>query len=169
MAGVIRIAVALSFLALAPTHAHAQSLVIFVRHAERADGGAGTAMAGAPADPLLSAVGEARALKLAAMLADSGIKAIMATEFHRTQDTGKPLAKMLGLTVESMPSKDTAALVQRLKTEHPRDVVLIIGHSNTLPEAIKAFGGPVVTMKDDEYDAMYVLNPATGAITLIRY
>lgn len=161
---------ALCFVLFLPAIASAQSLVIFVRHAERADGGAGAAMAsGAPADPLLSAAGEARAAKLAAMLADSGIKAIVATEFHRTQDTGKPLAKKLGLTVQSIAAKETAALVQKLKSEHVRDVVLVIGHSNTVPELIKAFGGPVVTMRDDEYDAMYLLNPATGAMTLIRY
>ena len=75
-------------------------MVIVVRHAERADGGAGasTGMTGAPADPLLSAAGEARATKLATMLADSGVKAIFTTEFRRTQDTGKPLAAKLGLT-----------------------------------------------------------------------
>jgi hypothetical protein len=47
--------------------------------------------------------------------------------------------------------------------------VLIVGHSNTIPEAIKAFGGPGVKIADDEYSAIYVLSPATGAITLIRY
>ena len=123
----------------------------------------------APADPLLSAAGEARAQKLATMLADSGIKAIFATEFQRTQDTGKPLAAKLGLTVQSIPARTPPALVAKLKTDHAKDVVLVIGHSNTMPAAIKAFGGPAITMRDDEYDAMYVFNPATGAVTLIRY
>jgi broad specificity phosphatase PhoE len=103
------------------------------------------------------------------MLADSGIKAIYATEFHRTQDTGKPLAAKLGLKVEAMPAGDTAALAAKIKTDHPRDVVLVIGHSNTVPAAIKAMGGPVVTMRDDEYDAIFVLNPSTGAFTVFRY
>ena len=164
------LALALLSLALMPAVADAQSLVIFVRHAERADGGAGASnMATAPADPLLSAAGEARAARLATMLADAGVKAIFATEFRRTQDTGKPLAAKLGLTVQQMPGRDGAALVAKLKAEHAKDVVLVIGHSNTVPEVIKAFGGPAVKMADDEYNAIYVLAPATGALTLIRY
>ena len=154
---------------LVPIAAQAQQMVIFVRHAERADGGAGMTPAGAPADPLLSAAGQARAEKLATMLADAGIKAIYATEFHRTQDTGKPLASKLSLKVESIAANDTAALVARIRADHARDVVLVIGHSNTLPAAIKAMGGPAVTMRDDEYDAIFVLNPSTGGFTLFRY
>jgi broad specificity phosphatase PhoE len=164
------IALVLAVTVLAPAAAAAQQTVIIVRHAERADGGAGAApMTGAPVDPLLSAAGEARAAKLAAMLADSGIKAIYATEFRRTQDTGKPLAERLGIPVQAVAAKDPAALVTRLKTTHPRDTVLLIGHSNTIPELIKSLGGPAVKMRDDEYDALYVLSPSTGALTLIRF
>ena len=155
-----------------PAVTSAQSLVIFVRHAERADGGAAAAnksMTGAPADPLISAEGAARAAKLATLLADSRIKAIYATEFKRTQDTGKPLAAKLGLTVQSVTASDTAALLAKAKSEHPNDVVLVIGHSNTIPAAMKAFGGPEIKIADDEYSAIYVLAPTTGAITLIRY
>jgi broad specificity phosphatase PhoE len=164
------ITLALALLVLAPAAAAAQSLVIFVRHAERADGGAqAQAMTSKPADPLLSAAGEARAAKLAMMLADAGIKAIYASEFRRTQDTGKPLAAKLGLSVQAVAARDAAVLVAKIKAEHPRDVVLVIGHSNTIPEAIKAFGGPAVKMGDDEYNAIYVFAPSTGALTLIRY
>jgi broad specificity phosphatase PhoE len=159
-----------AILLLMPALAQAQQMVIFVRHAERADGGAAAgSMAGTPADPLLSAAGQARAEKLAAMLADSRVKAIYATEFHRTQDTGKPLAAKLGLKVETIAASETAALAARIRTDHPRDVVLVIGHSNTVPDAIKAMGGPAITMRDDEYDAIFVLNPSTGGFTVIRY
>ncbi|HEX5069670.1 MAG TPA: phosphoglycerate mutase family protein [Vicinamibacterales bacterium] len=155
-----------------PAAARAQETVIFVRHAERADGGAGArtgAMSAAPADPLLSAAGQARAQKLATVLRDANIKAIYATEFHRTQDTAKPLASKLRLDVQAIPARDTAALVVSIKAAHAKDVVLVVGHSNTLPDAIKAFGGPAVTIGDDEYDAIFVLNPVTGTLTLIRY
>ena len=154
-----------------PAAASAQQMIVFVRHAERADGGAGAGSmtSPTPADPLLSAAGQARATKLAGMLADAGVKAIYATEFHRTQDTGKPLAAKLGITVQSIPANDVNALVAAIKKDHARDVVLVIGHSNTVPNVIKAFGGPTITMRDDEYDALYVLQPATGAWTLIRY
>jgi broad specificity phosphatase PhoE len=161
----------LAIVAGAPALAFAQSMVIFVRHAERADGGpaAGSGMTGAPADPLLSAAGKVRADKLAAMLAESGVKAIYTSEFRRTQDTGKPLASKLGLTVTPVASSDVNILVKKIRAEHPKDVVLIVGHSNTVPAAIKAFGGPDVKMADDEYSAIYIVSPATGAMTLIRY
>ena len=155
----------------APAIASAQQMVILVRHAERADGGAGasTGMSNAPADPALSAAGEERAARLATMLADARIKAIFASEFRRTRDTGAPLAAKLKIPVQSVSAKDTAGLVARLKKEHASDVVLVIGHSNTIPDVIKALGGPAVTMADDEYSAIYVLVPATGAVTLIRF
>ena len=158
-------------IALAPAVASAQSMVLFVRHAERADGGPGanTGMTGAPADPLLSAAGEARAQKLAAALADAGVKGIYVTEFRRTQDTAKPLAAKLGITMKTVTSRNAADLVKQVKAEHAADVVLVVGHSNTSPPAIKAFGGPDVKMADDEYNAIYELSPATGAMTLIRY
>ena len=163
------IAVALFAALFVPAVASAQQTVIFVRHAERADGGAAMAPGAAPADPLLSAIGKARAARLATMLADAGIKAIYASEFRRTQDTGKPLAAKLGLTVQAVSGKDTAALVAKVKAHNAKDVILVIGHSNTVPDAIKALGGPIVTMRDDEYDAMYILTPATGVIMLIRF
>ena len=154
---------------LVPAYAAAQKLVILVRHAERADGGAAPGGSMTGQDPLLSAAGEARAVKLASVLTDAGIRAIFATEYHRTQDTAKPVAAKLGVAVQSMKANDTAGLVARVKSQHANDVVLVIGHSNTLPEIIKQFGGPAVTIADAEYDNLFVLVPATGAMTRIRY
>jgi broad specificity phosphatase PhoE len=152
-----------------PHEASAQKLVFVVRHAERADGGAAAGQMTAAPDPPLSAAGEARAQKLAGMLADAGVRAIYATEFRRTQDTGKPLATKLGLAIEARASRDAGALVQRLKDAHAGDVVLVIGHSNTVPAIIKAYGGPEISMGENEYDALFVIVPATGAVTKIRF
>jgi broad specificity phosphatase PhoE len=159
--------IAFSFLLWAPSLASAQHLVIVVRHAERADGG--MMAAAKQTDPLLSEEGEARAKRLAAMLADSGIRAIYATEYRRTQDTARPIAERLGLKVQMHKAQDTAGLVAQLKSAHAKDVVLIVGHSNTVPEVIKAFGGPAFKIPDDEYDTIYFLVPATGTLTKIRY
>jgi broad specificity phosphatase PhoE len=166
----LRTALAALALTLLPAIASAQQTVFVVRHAERADGGAGAnTMTGTPADPPLSSAGEARAQKLASMLADAGIKAIYVTEFKRTQDTAKPLAAKLGLRVEVIPSKDTAALIAKVRAEHPNDAVLIVGHSNTVPDVVKAFTGRTVTMSDEEYSAMFVLTPNAGTAALIRW
>ena len=151
-------------LSLLPAAAAAQKLVILTRHAERADAGKAEEK-----DPLLSQVGEARAAKLALMLADSGVKAIFATEFRRTQNTAKPLATKLGLTVNVVPGADTTGLVARLKKQHAADIVYIVGHSDTVPEIIKALGGPTVTIQSTDFDNLFVLVPATGAFTRIRF
>jgi broad specificity phosphatase PhoE len=156
--------VALAAVALfVPAAAVAQKLVFVVRHAERADAGMQ-----AQTDPLLSAVGEARAQKLAAMLVEAGVKDIFATEFKRTQDTAKPLAIKTGVAVEQVGSKDTALLIAKIKT-HPDDVVLVVGHSNTLPAILKALIGVDVAIADNEYDNLFVVVPATGTMTRIRY
>ena len=156
-------------LVLVPAIASAQQMIFVVRHAERADDGKGITMNNKPADPPLSAAGEMRAAKLEKMLADAGIKAIYVTEFRRTQDTARPLAAKIGVKVEEVASKDTGVLVAKVRKEHPNDTVLIVGHSNTIPDIVKAFTGKVVTVGDDEYTAMFVLTPSAGTVALIRW
>src|SRR5215467_1782596 len=157
---VIALAAVVLFL---PASVFAQKLVFVVRHAERADAGMQ-----AQRDPALSAAGEARAQKLAAMLADAGVKDIFATEFKRTQDTAKPLAMKTGVAVEQVGSKDTALLIAKIKL-HPNDVVLVVGHSNTLPAILKALAGVEVAIADNEYDNLFVVVPATGTMARIHY
>ncbi len=148
-----------------PIAVYGQKLVFVVRHAERADGG----MMQMETDPGLSSAGQTRAAKLAAMLADSGVKAIYTTEFRRTQDTARPLASKLGLTIRKLSSKDTGALIADMRKEHPGDIVLVVGHSNTVPEIIKALCGAKVTIAENEYDNLFIVVPATGTMTRIRF
>lgn len=150
-----------------PVPAAAQQLVYLVRHAERADGGAGSMTS--ETDPPLSKAGEARAARLAAMLADARVTAIYATEYRRTQDTAKPLAARLGLKVLSNPARDGDALIAKLKKDHAADVVLLVGHSNSIPALVKALGGQEITIRDDEYDNLFVVVPATRTVSRIRY
>jgi broad specificity phosphatase PhoE len=150
-----------------PSVASAQKLVLVVRHAERADGGSMAPTA--QTDPLLSPAGRARAEKLAGMLAEAGLSAIYTTEFKRTQDTARPLAERLKMALTSVPSRETAVLVARIKKEHATDIVLVVGHSNTVPEVITAFGGPAIKMSEDEFGDLFVIVPATGAMTKVKY
>jgi broad specificity phosphatase PhoE len=150
-----------------PAALRAQRLVFVVRHAERADSGA-PKMA-SRADPPLSAAGEARAAMLAAMLGDAGIRAIYVTEFRRTQDTARPLAARLGLSARMIPSGDTTGLIARLRREHANDIVLVVGHSNTVPDIIRGLGGLQPTIADDEYDNLFIVVPADGTVTRIKF
>lgn len=141
--------------AAAAVGAAAQPAVFVVRHAERADAG-GAAAGMMDADPDLSAVGRARAESLAAMLRDAKITAIFATEYRRTQATAAPLARALGIPITRVPSKDAAALAANVKAAAGN--VLVVGHSNTVPEVIKALGATeTVAVGEQDFDNLFIV------------
>jgi broad specificity phosphatase PhoE len=139
---------------LLATSGGAEPPVIFlVRHAERADAGGP-----AQADPSLTETGRARAAALAKELRDAGITAIYTSEFRRAQQTAAPLAKSLGVKVEVIPARDSAALLANLHTASGN--VLVVGHSNTVPEIIKALGvSSPLTIAEKDYDDLFLVVP----------
>ncbi len=139
-----RIPIALLFLFLAlgaPTLALDD--IYLVRHAEK--------YAAWPADrdldafQPLSAVGIQRADALAARLKAAGIAAVYTSRTTRAIETGAPLAHALGIPVvaddaSTKPAEMTAFLAH-LKEKHAGDrAVLIVGHSNTVPELLAHLG-----------------------------
>ena len=151
--------------ALACGRALAQQEVILVRHAELQ----GKAMADPKSLPL-SADGKARAQRLASMLRDAQVAAIYVTDFARTQDTARPLARQLERPLTVVPKGDAQQLVSRLHQEHPGDVVLVVGHTDTLPGLIKAFGHPYkVQIEGQDYGNIFIVAPRTqGAPGFVR-
>jgi broad specificity phosphatase PhoE len=134
--------------------AFAQQALIVVRHAEKAD---------QTTDTHLSQAGQARARALAALLAQSGASAIYATEYTRTTETAKPLADLLGLSIQHIPAADTSRLVGQLKTQHAQDCVVVVGHSNTLPEILKLYGASISPIGDDDFGNVFVIVPKPGS------
>jgi len=124
--------------------------VILVRHAEKSQQGA---------DPALTQVGEARALRLAAMLRDAGVTAVFASDTLRARATAAPLAARLGLPVEEYAGRDVEGLVAAVADRHRGETVLVVGHSNTVPQILDRLtrGRYVVTLRADEYDAFYLV------------
>lgn len=168
MAGVKRIASFVKIAAMvmaglavaAPSPAAAgKGVILLVRHAERVP-------APATDDAPLTDAGRARAQRLAALLAKADIKSIFVTRFGRTQATAKPLADALNLT--PIEESDTVQIVAKLKT-HADETVLVVGHSDTVPDVIKGLGGPSVTIADDEFDDLFLFVPATGTLTRLKY
>ncbi len=102
------------------------------------------------------------------MLKDANISAIFTTEFKRTQQTATPLAKALGLTIKTMPASDTKGLIEQVRAA--KGNVLIVGHSNTVPEIVKALGITTpVTVGDTEFDNLFVITSSTtGGSSLLR-
>ena len=146
-----------SFLAPA-VPALAQKAVLVVRHGEKFS----------DTDERLTEAGKARAELLAKMLKDSGITAIFSTDTERTRGTVQPLAAALKQQVRIYDHP--AALIQTLHRDHAHDVVLVAGHSNSIPVILKLLGCPEeVTIAPQEYDNVFVVVPkADGTATLVR-
>ncbi len=56
-----------------------------------------------------------------------------------------------------MPGRDVDGLVTKLNSLGPEQVVLVIGHSNTVPAIVAKLGGVTPPMADAEYDRMVIV------------
>ena len=106
----------------------------------------------------------------AELYGDSGIAAIYATQYKRTQQTVKPLADKLKLPVTQIEAKKTADLVKEIRAHNAGQVVFIAGHNNSVPEIIAAMGGPQLPIiPETEYDNLYILTlQADGTARLLK-
>jgi broad specificity phosphatase PhoE len=147
--------------------ANAQRLttVILVRHAEKAAQPAN--------DPPLTAEGEARARALVEVARDAGVTAVITTPFARARGTARPLAGALGLTpevVDPRGAQHPKQVADLIRTKYAGGVVLVVGHSNTIPAIVAALGAkepPPIC--DDEYDDIFVVTiPESGPARVVR-
>jgi broad specificity phosphatase PhoE len=138
--------------------------VILVRHAEK------KIVAPENKDPDLSPAGLARAQELARMFGSTGIAAIYATEYKRTQQTVKPLADKLRLPVTQVEAKKTPELVKQIRSRNGGQVIFIAGHNNSVPEIIAALGGPQLPIiPEAEFDNLYILTvQSDGSAKLLK-
>lgn len=148
--------------------------ILLVRHAERADDSDNTN---------LSQAGRDRADVLVEVIDEAAVSAIYSTDFCRTAQTAQPSAIALGLTLnvqqsghpnagldECEPSIDIATnnlpgaistpqdLASHLLSQHAGSVVLVVGHSDTVPAIIEALGqGSFAPIQIDDYDNVFVV------------
>jgi len=164
-----------------PQDAQAAS-VLLVRHAEKVSDGS--------KNPLLSSAGIERAAALADALRKTELTAIYSTDFCRTAQTAAPIAAQLGLPIhlQRIGASDSSAGADRLaacepaveaerrwleskidtpsqfaeylRVNHPTDTVLVVGHSNTVPELIAALIGEdfAVEIGEDEYGDLFIVD-----------
>jgi phosphohistidine phosphatase SixA len=139
-------------------------ILILVRHAEK------QIVAPENKDPDLSLAGLARAQELARMFGGSGITAIYATQYKRTQQTVKPLADKLAIPITKIEAKETAELVKQIRARGANQVIFIAGHNNSVPEIIASMGGPQLPIiPETEYDNLYILTVhSDGSAKLLK-
>lgn len=132
------------------------SLVVLVRHGEKSTEGG--------SDPSLSEAGKARAQALADAMAMTTPNAIIVTSLKRTAETAAVVASKTGIAPSVVTISggakhiaDVAAAVRKAT-----GVVLVVGHSNTVPAIVTALGGPKLPdLCDSSYASMFVLTPGT--------
>lgn len=90
-------------------------------------------------DPDLLPEGRRTAETLVAWFGDRPLRAIYVSDYRRTRQTAAPLAARRGLTPVVYDPADTPALVTRVRAEG--GPVLIVGHSNTVPDIVAQLGG----------------------------
>ncbi|MCZ6618403.1 MAG: hypothetical protein O7E57_09745 [Gammaproteobacteria bacterium] len=135
-----------------------------VRHAESEDNSANTNL---DPDRNNEGIGVSRALDLGSNAVVANVAAVYVTRYCRTAQTGQPTAlaydlplqvqrfdgssggvdncdPLITARVELLPPAvdSSAVLANRVLKEHAGDVVLVVGHSNTIPEIVEALGAP---------------------------
>ena len=127
-------------------------------------------------DPGLTPAGRRRVAELTRQLVDAdvvaGVDAVYSTPYRRTMETAQPLAERLGLPVlQYEPVDDYEPVLDRMVAEHKGKIILVVGHSNTLPALIGNMGASkkVPVIADDEYDNIYIISiPWFGKTKTIR-
>lgn len=145
----------------------ATTTIIFVRHAEKALDGSD--------DPSLSDTGRSRVAELTRQMVDAdviqGIDAVYATQYKRTQETVAPLADALDIPIRQYDANDTESVLDEILAEYKGKIVLVVGHSDTLPELIANLGASkrVPPIAEAEYDNIYIVSiPWFGKTKTIR-
>ena len=129
--------------------------VILVRHAEKVD---------ASADPVLSEAGQRRAVDLAVALSGSDLTHVFTSPLQRTRLTARPAAEAHAINPEVISFEGgteahVRRVAERIRSLPDDAVVLVVGHSNTVPLIAAALGetGPS-EMADCEYDRLTVIS-----------
>lgn len=137
--------------------APAITTVILVRHAEKVD---------ESEDAQLSAAGVERSRELARVLTAVPLAAIYTTPFARTRNTAKPVATACHIEPIEVPAGKTLAAdnASRISTQNRGQTVLVVGHSNSVPNTMRALGikdPPAIA--DSEFDRLFICTLVDGA------
>ena len=150
-----------------PQPAQPSTIVLLVRHAEKASDAE---------DSPLTEAGAQRAQALVRVAEGSGVSAIYSTQFKRNRDTARPLSDQLKLAVTELPIPDLQnpgdygkTLARTVLEKHAGQTVLVVGHSNTIPLVLEALTGQPSPVKGAEYSDLFIVTvPPSGAARLIR-
>lgn len=145
-----------ALLAAVPRPAMAQpSLVVLVRHGEKQP---------TPADdPSLSKAGVARAEALEAALRHATPTMIVVSPRQRTVETAAVVQRRVGVTPTVIPLDARHVEAAASAVMKATGVVLVVGHSNTIPAIVNALAGTKLPdICDASYGTMFLVTPAAN-------
>lgn len=123
--------------------------VVLVRHAEQVS---------AADDPGLTEAGQAHADRLAQMLEKTDVNAIYVSQARRTLETALPMARAAELEPREIDADEVTRLARRLKWRHRGEVVLVVGHSNTVPAIAAALGAKIGVVDAEDYSGLWIIS-----------
>jgi phosphohistidine phosphatase SixA len=130
------------------SQAQALTKIYVLRHANKVAGGVDN----------LSPLGFTRANDLRRYLAPTGINALFSTNSVRTQRTVQPMATAL---MPIRPYNEIPALITQIRTTLSGRRIVVVGHSNTVPQIITGCGCaspfPAVGIPESQYDNLLLI------------
>ena len=139
-----------------------QSHYYFIRHAEKEAQGE---------DPDLTKKGIQQAKQWASYFKDKSLHSIYSTDYKRTQHTAKIIAEELQLKVTTYDAN--TGYTDQFKRNTANQNVLIVGHSNTIPNFANAILGQskFSDISEDTYNLLIkvskIQDSITGSVTTV--
>ncbi|MHC4974991.1 MAG: hypothetical protein ACYTF7_00110 [Planctomycetota bacterium] len=152
--------------------ATADTTFILVRHAEKITGTNDV-------NPSLSRAGEQRAQDLARLLSDVDIDMVYPTTMRtddgtvaitRTWKTADPISIPRKIPTNGYEASSVDSVITHAFENHRDGTVLIVGHSNTIPQLIELLGvrAPVTMTEEDYDDIFFVRIDGNGTATMMH-
>lgn len=105
----------------------------------------------------LNSCGQKRAKNLADMIEKAPISAIYTSNKHRSIQTAEPLIKRLHSSIEHKKIDSPQKIAEDILSNYRGKNVLVIHHSNTVPQIIQTLSNEIVDMIR-EFDDFYIVN-----------
>lgn len=132
--------------------------LIIVRHAEKKNETDTTT---------LTTAGYDRSQRLATLLTNTNLSAIYTTPFVRVRQTAEPTAKQKNLSMQDYTPHEISE-IDRIITSNLGKTVLIVGHSNTIPNILNHYTGSVLENLSN-YNDIFVLNIINSKLNTNKY
>ncbi|GAA4491618.1 phosphoglycerate mutase family protein [Rhodococcus olei] len=118
-------------------------------------------------DPELNAVGIERAEALAHAVGAARVDAVFTSSFLRTKQTAAPLATRIRVQPRQVPPP--AKFARQVRAGALGEVVLVVGHSNTVPEMIAELGAAPTPPEigEREFDNLFVVSVTTDGAQVV--